>query len=34
MSDLSVNLQNNSVKIHNTYAEPWKITLVNTEKNP
>ena len=30
MSDLSVNLQNNSVKIHNTYAEPWKITLVNT----
>ena len=30
MSDLTVNLKNNDINIHNNYAEPWKITLVNT----
>ena len=30
MSDLTINLQNNDVEIHNNYAEPWKVTLVNT----
>lgn len=30
MSDLTVNLQNNDIDIHNNYAEPWKVTLVNT----
>jgi glucose-1-phosphate cytidylyltransferase len=30
MSDLTINLENNDLKIHNNYAEPWKITLVNT----
>jgi glucose-1-phosphate cytidylyltransferase len=30
MSDLTVNLQNNDLEIHNNYSEPWKVTLVNT----
>ena len=30
MSDLTINLQNNDVEIHNNYAEPWRVTLVNT----
>lgn len=29
-SDLTVNLQNNAFEIHSNYAEPWRITLVNT----
>jgi glucose-1-phosphate cytidylyltransferase len=30
MSDLTVNLLNNDLEIHNNYSEPWKVTLVNT----
>ena len=29
-SDVTIDLQNNSVQYHNTSAEPWKITLVDT----
>ena len=29
-SDLTVDLQNNNVKIHQHYAEPWRITLLDT----
>lgn len=29
-SDITVDLQNNSMEIHKNEAEPWKITLVNT----
>jgi glucose-1-phosphate cytidylyltransferase len=30
MSDLTIDLSNNSVTTHNVYSEPWKVTLVNT----
>ncbi|MEM6812441.1 MAG: glucose-1-phosphate cytidylyltransferase [Pseudomonadota bacterium] len=30
MSDLTVDLENDSVKIHNNYSEPWRVTLINT----
>lgn len=30
MSDLTINLQNDDLEIHNNYSEPWKVTLVNT----
>ena len=30
MSDLTVNLENNNVEIHNNYAEAWRVALVNT----
>lgn len=33
MSDLTVNLKDNSVEIHNSYSEPWRITFVNTGEN-
>ena len=29
-SDVTIDLQENSVKVHNSQAEPWKITLVDT----
>jgi glucose-1-phosphate cytidylyltransferase len=29
-SDVTIDLSNNSIKIHDTQAEPWKITLVDT----
>jgi glucose-1-phosphate cytidylyltransferase len=29
-SDVSINLSDNSIKIHESNAEPWKITLVDT----
>ncbi len=29
-SDLTVNLNNNSIKVHSNYNEPWIITLINT----
>lgn len=29
-SDITVDLKNNSVKIHKSKAEPWQITMVNT----
>jgi glucose-1-phosphate cytidylyltransferase len=30
MSDVTIDLSDNSLEIHNRYAEPWKITLVDT----
>jgi len=30
MSDMTIDLKDNSVEIHEKYAEPWKITLVDT----
>jgi glucose-1-phosphate cytidylyltransferase len=29
-SDVTINLQNNSIKVHESDAEPWTITLVDT----
>ena len=29
-SDVTIDVQNNSVEVHNTSSEPWKITLVDT----
>ena len=31
-SDVTIDLNNNSIKTHKTSAEPWKITLVDTGK--
>jgi len=30
MSDVTFNMSNNSMDVHNQTAEPWKITLINT----
>lgn len=32
-SDLTVNLANNSLEIHNSNSEPWKVTLLDTGLN-
>lgn len=32
-SDVTIDLSNNQVQIHDSYAEPWKITLVDTGKD-
>lgn len=32
-SDVTFDLMNNSVEIHNNYSEPWKVTLVDTGAN-
>jgi glucose-1-phosphate cytidylyltransferase len=32
-SDVTINLKTNSVEVHDTQAEPWKITLVDTGDN-
>ena|SRR3990167_2173251 len=32
-SDVTIDIKNNSTKIHQTYAEPWSITLVETGEN-
>ena len=29
-SDITIDLSSNSIKVHDSYAEPWKITLVDT----
>lgn len=29
-SDVTIDMSNNSIKVHDSYAEPWKITLVDT----
>lgn len=29
-SDVTIDLENNQVEVHNNYCEPWKITLVDT----
>ena len=31
-SDVTIDLSNNSLKVHDSQAEPWKITLVDTGK--
>lgn len=33
MSDITVNLSDGSTEIHNTYSDPWKVTLVDTGLN-
>jgi glucose-1-phosphate cytidylyltransferase len=33
MSDLTINLKDNSMEIHHANAEPWKVTLLETGKN-
>ncbi|WP_198120637.1 glucose-1-phosphate cytidylyltransferase [Massilia rhizosphaerae] len=30
MSDVTFDLQNNAMKVHHGFAEPWKVTLVDT----
>ena len=30
MSDVTINLANNQVKVHHNYSEPWIVTLVDT----
>lgn len=30
MSDVTFDMQNNHMEVHNNYAEPWKVTLINT----
>lgn len=30
LSDLTIDLSNNSIEIHNSQAEPWRITLIDT----
>jgi|SRR6185437_8392971 len=30
MSDVTFDMQNNQMEVHNNYAEPWKVTLINT----
>lgn len=30
MSDITIDLSNNDIEIHYQYAEPWKVTLVDT----
>lgn len=32
-SDVTIDLSSNQVQIHNSHAEPWKITLVDTGKD-
>src|SRR3989304_9376259 len=29
-SDVTFDMQNNNMKVHEQYAEPWKVTLVDT----
>lgn len=29
-SDLTIDLANNNIEVHNNYAEPWKVTLIDT----
>src|SRR6266705_3330006 len=33
MSDVTINLRNNEVKVHQNMAEPWSVTLVDTGDN-
>ncbi|HLX52803.1 MAG TPA: glucose-1-phosphate cytidylyltransferase [Aquella sp.] len=30
MSDVTFDMQNNQMEVHSNYAEPWKVTLINT----
>jgi len=33
MSDVTLDIRNNSMEVHQQYAEPWKVTLVDTGMN-
>lgn len=33
MSDMTIDLSDNSVEIHERFAEPWRVTLVDTGEN-
>jgi glucose-1-phosphate cytidylyltransferase len=33
MSDVTINLRNNEVKVHSNMSEPWSVTLVDTGEN-
>jgi glucose-1-phosphate cytidylyltransferase len=33
MSDVTFDMRNNEMKVHNQYAEPWRVTLVDTGEN-
>jgi glucose-1-phosphate cytidylyltransferase len=33
MSDVTFDMQHNSMEVHQKYAEPWKVTLVETGQN-
>ena len=33
MSDVTFDLSQNAMEIHHRYAEPWRVTLVNTGEN-
>jgi glucose-1-phosphate cytidylyltransferase len=33
MSDITFDMRNNEMKVHQQYAEPWKVTLVDTGEN-
>lgn len=33
MSDVTIDLKNNQIEVHNVKAEPWKVTLVDTGLN-
>lgn len=33
MSDVTIDLSNNTTEIHNNYCEPWKVTLIDTGLN-
>jgi len=30
MSDVTIDMQSNSIQVHNNYSEPWSVTLVDT----
>lgn len=32
-SDVTFDMQNNEMKVHQRYAEPWKVTLIDTGEN-
>ena len=32
-SDMTIDIKNNSIDLHNNYSEPWKVTLVDTGFN-
>ncbi|MBY0379887.1 MAG: glucose-1-phosphate cytidylyltransferase, partial [Burkholderiales bacterium] len=33
MSDITFDMANNQMQVHNKYAEPWKVTLIDTGDN-
>ena len=33
MSDVTIDLKNNQIEVHNVKAEPWKVTLIDTGLN-